>query len=62
MTSQIRQVTASVKAFESPKKNVLYARVKRDLEVKAMLHLANNLKSKAVRAFEIVLTRRILHD
>ena len=62
MTSQIRQVTASVKAFESLKKNVLFSRVKRELEIKAMLHLASNLKHKALRAFEVALMRRILFN
>ena len=62
MTSQIRQVTASVKAFESLKKNVLYSRIKLELEVKAMLHHAHHLKSKAIKAFEVALTRKILFE
>ena len=36
--SQVHQVTAVVKAFESLKKNVLFTRVKRELTLKAMVH------------------------
>ena len=60
MTSQIRQVTVSVKAFESLKKNVLLARVKQELSIKAMLHHAENLKLKSVRAFDVALTRKAI--
>ena len=62
MALQIKGVTAGVKAFESLKKNVLFARVRRDLEVKAMLHHADRLKAKAVKAFDLALNLRLIAD
>jgi len=56
----VRHVTAAVKAFESLKKNVLICRVKRDLSVQALVHRAENLKQKGVRAFYIVINRKAL--
>jgi hypothetical protein len=62
MALQIKGVTAGVKAFESLKKNVLFARVRRELKVKAMLHHADCLKAKAVKAFDVALTLRLVAD
>lgn len=59
---QIRGVTATVKAFMSLKKNVIFNRVKREIAVKAMLHRARVLKVKALKAFDICLTRRLVYE
>ena len=57
MASQIRLVTASVKAFESLKKNMEQERHKRALSVEGLLHRAHTLKLKAVQAFKMVIAR-----
>lgn len=62
MALNIREVTVAVKAFESLKKNVFLARIRRDLEIKAMINHAESLKAKALKAFKVVLTRRIVSE
>ena len=62
VANQIRGVTATVKAFMSLKKHIIFNRVKRDIEVKAMLHHAKVLKKKGLKAFDVCLTRRLATD
>ena len=62
MASQIRLVTASVKAFESLKKNMELERHKRGLSVQGLLHRADTLKLKAMQAFRMVITRNQKRD
>ena len=61
MALQIRLVTNSVKAFESLKKNILISRVKRELNLKAMIHRAATLKHKTIRAFDKVIERNAIY-
>ena len=60
MVSQVRSVTAAVKAFESLKKNLLMARAKHALKLKHMEYRASKLKQKVFCSFAKVLTRRLL--
>ena len=60
MALKIRGVTVTVKAFESLRKNVFFSRLRRDSEVKAMINHATTLKAKALKAFNVVLSRRLL--
>ena len=60
IASQIRSVTAAVKAFESLKKNVLLSRSKLAISLKSKRFREVQLKQKVFGAFAKVLTNRLI--